>query len=99
MAIEPEKAEPGSNEGRAKNRQLAGVGIKRDLEILGDAEIARRVGQQRISKCDRDCAADRQSVETIRQVDCVRGTSDDEREKEKREWAHVYITGSLKNGR
>ena len=41
MTVEPEKAEAGADERRANDRQLAGEGIKRDLEIFARCENCR----------------------------------------------------------
>ena len=50
MAVEPEKAQTGSNERRTDHGELARVGIKRDLEVFRDAKIPGRVGKQCISE-------------------------------------------------
>ena len=72
MAVEPKKAEPGADERRTDHGKLAREGIKRDLEVLRDPKIPGRVGEQRIGKSDRDRAADRETIESIREIDRVR---------------------------
>src|SRR2546422_10242121 len=53
MTVEPEKTETRADERTANNGQFAGEWIKRNLQILRDFEISRRVGKQRIGKGDR----------------------------------------------
>ena len=72
MAIEPEKTQAGASECRADHRELAGVRIKRDLEIFGDPEISGGVGKQSIGERDRDGAANRETVEAVGEIDRVR---------------------------
>ena len=99
MAIEPEKAESRADQRRANDRQLAGEGIKWDLEILRDAKISGGVGEQRVGERDRDRAADGETIEAVGEIDGVGRADDDEGEKDEREQAHVRTTGVLKNGR
>ena len=72
MAIEPKKPQAGPDERGADDRQLAGVGIERDLEIFRDAKISRGVGKQRVSKRDRDRAANGEAVEAVGEIHRVR---------------------------
>ena len=72
MTVEPEKAEAGADERGANDRELAGEGIKRDLQIFRDAKIAGGVGKQRVGKRDRDRAADGETIETVGEIDGVR---------------------------
>ena len=99
MAVEPKKAEARADERRADDRELAGEGIKRDLQILRDAENSRGVGEQRVSESDRDRATDRETVETVREIDRVRRADDDEREKEEGKHAHVHDHRHLEKGK
>ena len=89
MAVEPEKAEPGADQRRADDGQLAGERIERNLEIFGDPEIAAGVGEQRVGERDRDRAADREAVEAVGEIHGVRRAGDDDREEDEGEEAHV----------
>src|SRR5688572_31956970 len=95
MVVEPEKAQARSDQRGANDRQLAGVGIKWDLEILGDAKIPGGVSEQCVGERDRDGATDGEPVETVREINGVRRTGDDEGEKDDREQAHVQDDGDL----
>ena len=59
VAIEPEEAERRADERHADDGELAGEGIKRNLQILGDTEIPGRVRKHRVGEGDRDRATDR----------------------------------------
>src|SRR5207245_10505543 len=96
MTIKPEKSEAGADKGRTDNRQLTGKRIKRDLQIFRDAKISSRIRKERISKRDRHGASDRETIEPVGQVNGIRRTNDDEREKKKSKQAHVSDNGCFK---
>jgi hypothetical protein len=71
MTIEPEETEASPDERGADDRQLAGKRIKWDLQVLRDAKVTGRVGEERVSKSDRDRAANREAVEPIGEIDRI----------------------------
>ena len=84
MAVEPKEAETRADERRADDRELAGEGIKWNLQIFGDAKISGRVREQRVGERDRDRATDGETIEAVGEIDGVRRADDDDARKRRR---------------
>src|SRR5689334_24376815 len=86
MCVVPEKSKRSTDERAAKNRQFANARNVLNLEIRGPAVVAAYIGQYRERSSRNDRAANRQAVQSIRQIYGVGGTHDDDgRRYEKRQ--------------
>ena len=73
IGVEPQEAEAGADQRRAEDRQLAGAGDVRHLQILGEAGIAGGVGEDAVGEGRGHHRADRQAVEAVGEVDGIGG--------------------------
>src|SRR5262245_7952481 len=83
MRVVPKKTERRTNKRAAKNSQLANAWNILDVQITGPPRVAADVRQHGQSARRDHRAADRQTVETVRQVHRVRGTCYDNHHKKK----------------
>ncbi len=97
IGVEPEEAEARGGQRAAEDRQLAGAGHVRDLQILGELRVAGDVGEDHVGAGGDHHRTDRQAVEPVGEVHGVRGADHDQRRERHVEPAEIGLT-FLKNG-
>src|SRR6202035_5211531 len=78
VAVEPEEAQAGADQGAAEDGDLAHPGDIGDLQIAGDHLVAGDVGEDGVGGGGDHGGADRQTVQAVGQVDGVRSADEDD---------------------
>ena len=71
MSVVPKKTDAGSDHGPAEDRQLGHLGHLLQLQVFGKGCVSANVSQHGKASGGNDCAANRQAIEAIGQVDRV----------------------------
>src|SRR5438094_2078648 len=76
--VEPQKAQPGADQGGEQHGKLAGTRDVMEIEIVGEDGVADHVGDQAEHRRCHDHRSDRQAVEAVGQVDGIGGAHHDQ---------------------
>ena len=76
MAVEPQKTQGSSDEGRTNNRQFARTADMGDLKVGGQLHVVGQVGQDEHHRGHNQGAADGQTIHAVGQIHRI-GTADD----------------------
>src|SRR5690606_16083556 len=89
VGVEPEKAKACSSQGATEHHQLTGAGDIGDIEIGGKLDMTHEVGDYTEGTAHHHGGQDRQSVQSVRQVDGIAETDHDEVAEDDVEQPHV----------
>ena len=78
MTIEPKETQTGSDHRRAKHGQFCCPRHMRYQQILRCFYVVSDVSQYDKNHCDDQCATNRQAIESVSQIYCVRKANDDQ---------------------
>lgn len=77
VAVPPEEAEAGAEEGHADDGEFAGEGDVGDLEVSGGFGVAGEVSEGSVGGGNGGGATGGEAVEAVGEIDCVGGADDD----------------------
>src|SRR5437867_8862160 len=84
MRVVPEKTEARPGHRTAKNRQLRGMSVTLEMEIVGQFRVSARICQNRESARGDDHQSDGQAVQSIGEVDRIRSSHNHKSHKQKK---------------
>ena len=76
IRVKPKETQPGSRHRAADHRELARSGNVRKLQVAREDCVAADVSKNAERRTDHHGRHDRETVETVRQIDCVAGPHD-----------------------
>jgi len=82
MRVVPQKRKPTPDDSSADDAQLAHAGHIRNEQVLGNNDVSRRVGHDRVHDGYRYRTSDGQPVYSIGHVDCIAGADENEQQEQ-----------------